>query len=237
MAEILLTALEKALEVGAHHLNEAHQEVKRARKHNVAACIRYIEAARSAIQGLEDEPDEILIEAGRVARYHWKKRSKLYKRIEQYLNRKRLSKILADSFKGIETCKKFADKDAAGFWGKRLKKDAVKRLEELLESMKCYGAALFGVMEWVPENFVGQSGINMAELLQVKALLDDRQLGVGDEAARREKIANLVDHVQKTRKDRGSSLAAEAKGVIQELTVAFRLERIGEPARPHRKLG
>jgi len=60
---LLTTALVRALNMATHHLEEARRELARTKTYNIAVCTQFLEAARAAVLGLEDELDEILIEA------------------------------------------------------------------------------------------------------------------------------------------------------------------------------
>jgi hypothetical protein len=79
---LLKTALMPAFRYGTKWLETARAEVNKTKKYNVSACVSYLEAARTAIRGLEDELDEILIEAEQVSQYYWEKKNlaKLAKR-------------------------------------------------------------------------------------------------------------------------------------------------------------
>ena len=97
MDAIIITALEKALTAAERCISNA-QAIKKA---NVSACVEYLRAAQSAITGLEDEADEILIEAKLVSQFYWEKRIALYERIERYLNRDRLRPLLDQAMQGL----------------------------------------------------------------------------------------------------------------------------------------
>ena len=95
------TALERALTLAEDHLSKA-QAVESA---NIAACVEYLRAVQSAMSGLEDELDEILIETKLVARFYWDKRAALYERIDRYLNRDRLRPLLDQAIQGMNGTK------------------------------------------------------------------------------------------------------------------------------------
>src|SRR5205814_3440131 len=102
--ELLLTALELALRLAEKYLDEA----RAIRRQNAASCVRYLQAAQTALEGLEDEVDQILTEAKIVARFQWDRRPELLKRIDDYLNRYRLAKVLGQSVQGIRGCQEAA---------------------------------------------------------------------------------------------------------------------------------
>ncbi|MGC1294700.1 MAG: hypothetical protein WA869_06645 [Alloacidobacterium sp.] len=225
---ILTTALEKAVSMGSRYLDDARKEVRQAEKNNVASCIKFLEAARAAVLGLEDELDEILIEAGMVARYEWECRSELFARIHNYLNRDRLRPILDGSLQGVSACYKFAAQDADGFFQRRhrrmQKAESVNDLLRLFGALSDYLKSLSATMTLDRVNYVGPSGINIQELLDLEKYLDDSHFGAKDIKMRKEEIRKLAAAAQETRLRRGLPLAAETRKVIQELNVVFRLE-------------
>jgi hypothetical protein len=237
IATLLKSALVPAFKCADQWLGKARAEVKKTKKHNVSACVSYLEAARTAIGGLEDELDQIMIEAEQVAHYYWeeKNRAELAKRITTYLNRDRLRPILDESLSGIAACSKFAAQDIYGFFGRadQKKTHAVKLLEELYAEMQKYLVGLSKTTSYTEANYAGPSGLNIPELLDLRELLKDQTKGAlltdgtevpATEAGRRKKAVSLVAKVQKDRDRRGFATAAKAKGVMQELLVAFRLE-------------
>ena len=52
---LLKSALVPAFKSADQWLGKARAEVKNTKKYNVSACVNYLEAARTAIRGLEDE--------------------------------------------------------------------------------------------------------------------------------------------------------------------------------------
>lgn len=231
LESIAATALEKAVASAAQLLIEAKNEAAKANKYNIVCCISFLEAARTAVTGLEDEVDEILIEATMVGRYEWEKRSELYKRIQSYLNRDRLREILKEALEGVGACYKFAAQDADAFLQRKARKEqksaAVKALLELFGSLHEYLKSLSSMLALDKGNFAGQSGINLVELLHLQNCLDDYQPGVGDAESRKQQVRELAAAAQEKRQRCGLPLAANIKRVTQELTVAFQLESAG----------
>ncbi|MBA2592596.1 MAG: hypothetical protein H0U97_10235 [Gammaproteobacteria bacterium] len=214
------TALERALAVAEDHLAKA-SSVKWA---NVAACIEYLRAAQSAVTGLEDEVDEILIEAKLVARFYWEKNAALYERIDRYLNRDQLRPLLGQAIEGIVSCHKFAEQDSRGFFSGDQKKEAVAEVLRLLGELSGYLASLGSSMSYSRENYASPSGINMPELMQIQALLLPKQAADGADEQRTE-VARIAEASQRSRVRRGFPLVAQAARIIQELTVVFSLQR------------
>jgi hypothetical protein len=230
LEKIAITALEKAVSAGVQYLDEARKEVAKAKKHNVVSCVRFLAAARTAVLALEDELDEILIEAGFVARYDWARRSELHSRIERYLKRERLRPILDGALQGVRACFKFATQDANGFFQRSArreqKSEALKALLDLFRSLSDYLNSLSQTMTYDRVNYMGPSGIGVKELLTLETYLDDSQMVAMRSERRKQEIRKLVKTAQDKRQKRGFPLAANAVRVMQELNVAFRLAAI-----------
>jgi hypothetical protein len=214
------TALEQALAVGENHLSKA-RAVKSA---NVAACVEYLRAVQSAITGLEDEVDEILIESKLVARFYWDKSAALYERIDRYLNRDRLRPLLDQAIQGIISCHKFAERDSKGFFQRSEKADAVAEVLRLLGELSGYLASLGSAMTYSREDYASPSGINMPELLRIQGLLLPGAEST-DAQRQRAELAELVEQVQSSRVRCGLPLVAQSERIIRELTVVFGLQR------------
>jgi hypothetical protein len=218
----LKTALERSLAVAENHLSKANA-VKSA---NIAACVEYLRAAQSAIKGLEEEVDEILIEAKMVGRFYWDKRAALYERIDRYLNRDRLRPLLDQAIQGIASCQKYAERDATGFFQRAEKAETVAEVQRLLGELSNYLASLGSAMTYSRENYASPSGINMPELLQIQGLLISHPEGIDDQQ-RRTELAQVVEEVQSRRLREGLPLVAQSARIIQELTVVFGLQKGG----------
>ena len=217
------TALERALAITEEHLAKA-SEVKSA---NIEACVGFLRAAQSAITGLEDEVDEILIESKMVASFYWDKRAALYERIDRYLNRDRLRPLLGQAIEGIVSCHKFAERDSKGFFQRAEKADAVVEVQRLLSELSGYLDSLGGAMTYSQENYASPSGINMPELIRIQELLLSAPGSAEDQPLRKE-LAEVVREVQNRRLRQGLQLVAESSRIIQEITVVFGLLRSGD---------
>lgn len=219
MDQLVVTALGTALALAEEHLSKA----RAVRSANIAACVEYLRAAQCAITGLEEEVDEILIEAKMVARFYWEKKAALYERIDRYLNRDRLRPLLDQAIQGITACHKFAERDSKGFFQRSEKADAVAEVLRLLGELSSYLNSLGGAMNYSRENYVSPSGINMPELLDIQELLL-LQPESADEQRRRIELAAVVEKVQGGRARQGLQLVAQSSRIIQELTVIFGLQ-------------
>ena len=222
MDAIIVTALETALAAAQGYISNA-QAIKKA---NVSACVDYLRAAQSAITGLEDEADEILIEAKLVSMFYWEKRIALCERIERYLNRDRLRPLLDQAIQGIAACHEFAELDAQGFFGGAEKAEGAAEVKRLLKELSHYLESLGGAMKYNKQNYAGPSGRNMAELLDIQGFLSGKEVLAGQQTPQAA-IAALAQRVQDTRERRGLPLVANASRIIQELTVVFGLMKAG----------
>jgi hypothetical protein len=229
---LLQTALNQALQLGNQRLREA-QEVG---DNNMVACIAYLEAARAAIRGLEEELDEILVEAKRVASFSqtWENRPDVFKRINEYLNRDRLRPVLDQSIEGIDRCSQAARDDSRRFFvwrqeQREQKAEVVENLLKLLEDLREFLQGLSLRMQLDRENYAGPSGLGMSELLELEKLLDDSKAGAKSEATRREEIWMLVNNMQETRERRGLPLGTQVEVLVRDISVAFRLAAITKP--------
>ena len=217
MATIQTTAMAKAIELAEQYLAEARSIAKA----NVASCIRYLQAAQAALHGLEDEVDQILIEAKIVSRFQWERRPDLLIRIDEYLNRYRLAPVLGEAITGIEECHEFAKRDAESFFQlrKQEKNEAMEEVLVLLDKLSQYLASLGSSMTYDRENYAGPSGIDMPVLLDLERLLK----GAGDvkNAKIEEQVIGTVDKHLGSRQRKGLQHADAATGVIQQLMNSF----------------
>src|SRR5687768_16945253 len=101
-AEVAKTALETALMLATTYLQRAAEQ----RRQSARACIWYLEAARAAIRGLEEEADEMLIRAMVLGRFESdaEHERQLFERVSSYLGVDKLRPKLADALEGINQC-------------------------------------------------------------------------------------------------------------------------------------
>ena len=215
------TAMARALTAAEDHLSKA----RAVKSDNIAACVEYLRAAQSAITGLEDEVDEILIEAKMVAQFYWEKRAALYERLDRYLNRDHLRPLLDQAIKEITACHEFAKSDSNGFFQRAEKVEALAEVQRLLSELSNYLASLNGQMNYSRKIYAGPSGMNMSELLDIQELLSQPESA--DDQPLRTKLAKVVKEVQSRRIRPGLPHVAQSSRVIQELTVVFGLLRRG----------
>jgi hypothetical protein len=210
---IIVTALERALSMADGYLKKGSAS----KTANVEACLNYLRAAQVAISGLEEEVDEILIQAKMVARFKWDDRTTPFERIERYLNRDRLRPILDQSLQGLEACRRYLERDSTGFFQRAEKLELVAEVSSLLDSLFNYLRSLGSAMSYSRENYAGPSGINMPELIELQNLLS-----APDRAA--DAIA-LVDKVQAQRQRGGLALVAQTARLTQEIAVTFQFAK------------
>jgi len=215
------TALGTAITIATKHISNAINIKDRAKKYNIRVCVEYIRAAQAAIKGMEEEVDEILVQCKYAANFDWGNKARLYERIELYINRYRLCPILKDSIEGIDACKQYAAKDTSGFWGKKIKKNAVNELSKLLDSLLSYLNSLSNIWNYDESNFIGPSGVNLNELLDIQKLILNSDEEIDEKT--RKKIIDVVNQAQQKRVRKGLMIAAKANKSIQDLIVGFQL--------------
>jgi hypothetical protein len=212
-----MTALETAIKLAEQYLAEGMAIAKR----NAESCVRFLQAAQFALRGLEDEVDQILIEAKVVAGFEWKRRPQLLKRIDDYLNRYRLAPVLGEAVKRIGECYEFARRDEASFFLRRReqKSAAMDDVIDLLGQLRGYLNDLAGSMAYSRENYAGPSGIDMPVLLELERLLKGGEESDPDKTG--QIIIGVIDEHQRTRRRKGLQHATAASAVIQKLLNAF----------------
>jgi len=167
-----LTAAEYALSECRALLASAHS----AEVNNVRLCINYLKTAKTALEGLHGELDEILTQACWLEDSPEARRA-LGMRIDVYLHHDRLRPRLIDAVEGIGACYVAARHDGQGilgFFRGGLKADALDDLEdswnqlnEELQALSC--AAESG------ENLFSGSGIQAEVLHQISGMLREKK--------------------------------------------------------------
>lgn len=224
MESLVVLIVSEALKKGERYVTRA----RALGSANMSACVEFLKAAQSAIEGLERAADQILIEAEIVALYYWDdkdKKAALHESISTYLNNYKLAPLLGKAIAGITECLEYARRDTRGFFNHTTKLELANEVQVLLDTLVGYLSSLGNAMNYSVENYFGPSGINMPELLQIRQLL---RPVTGDDRHHSNKIAEIVDLVQRSRVREGFRLTAEATRIIQRLSVVFQLERSSE---------
>lgn len=223
MAEFSKAAIEKAIGLVTHFLHKA-EAVGEA---NAEACIYYIKAAQSAIAGLEQEYDEILVQCRMVATYRWDGRGDLAERINRYLNTDRLRPELDKAVHGIEKCVSFMSAHPNKFFvmlhlHHAPNAAAMKSLDQLLGQLSDYLKSLSVTMGFERVEYAGPSGLNALVLLEMEELLKPGKVPYTEDQIKAKLFAMAKDY-QSGQKRLGLPVVADATGVIQEIATAFRL--------------
>lgn len=222
-AELVKTALRSAATATEHYLNAADRITER----NIHACRSYLRAAQSAIEGLEREADEILIEAKSVTEMLWTDdtRAALRRRIDTYLHVDVVRLQLARAVAGIDACHGRAVRDATSWLrGSADKKRASDNLLESFGALKSYLESLHSTLGYSVENNVGPSGVLVPILLELRKLLEPaRHETPTAEQERQQRVRGLASEAQVMRRRNGLRIAENASRTIQELSMAFRL--------------
>ena len=213
------TALIMACKEAKSYLVEAVKEKEKVKRHNLKSCIKYIQAAQRAINGFEEEFDEIIIQSKQVVHFAWNKREQLYERIELFVNKDRLRPILLDSLNAIIECLEYAENNVSLFFGIEREHNALDRLAELKNEMVDYVSALS--IDNI--NFKGPSGINVEELNRIGKLLLAHNQESGEIKNAKKEILKLAEYFQNNRVKEGYRITTNVSSMIQELTVSFQL--------------
>ncbi len=70
------------------------------------------------------------------------------------------------------------------------------------------------------DNYIGPSGIDLAEFIEIKGLLANNDEGA-DENDRKTRIIELVDRCQMTRHKHDMKLVSQTSSAIHQLSIAF----------------
>lgn len=129
------------IDLAVDRINRLLEEASDRNKDDVERCERYLEACSEAIRGLEQEYDEILVQAKNSNKTP-KEIQKLQKRIEKYLHVDRLRPKLSDAIDGLsyyqESLAKNTDRFLEWPWKKADRKLAVNEFAEVLAELQRY---------------------------------------------------------------------------------------------------
>lgn len=173
----------------------------------------YLEAARAALHGLEQEYQEIVVEANHCQLDRPEQVAALRKRIEDYLHVKKLREILDDAVMGVDIGRATLEGYATRWYlsltpaKKQQREQAVVHYADVLNELK---SRVRELDNW-PK---GATGFAVDALLGI-----DTYLGMGNEKMLREFIASLrVEGHQ----EELTAFTGAVRGVIEELLKAFR---------------
>ena len=129
------------IDLAVNRIDRLLEEASDRNKDDVERCERYLEACSEAIRGLEQEYDEILVQA-KNSNETPDEIQNLRERIDKYLHVDRLRPKLSDAINGLsyyqENLTKNADRYLEWPWKKADKKLAVNEFSEVLEELQTY---------------------------------------------------------------------------------------------------
>jgi hypothetical protein len=212
--------LSTAVDLGRKQLEAAEQEGRR----NAAACIHYLTAASLAIRGLEDEYDEILVQARGT---DWTKPADvrgLKTRIDHYMSVDQLRPILLDALTGIESCRNALQRDADSFWSfhkREERQDAIAHTVNVTEALDDYHQLLFEFQRTeLDDNRGHHSGVGIRWLVDINDALGDPADGLDEERLAR--VRMLVDNASNDRtKGNLDRFISEIRRTIEKLRQYF----------------
>ena len=156
------------------------KKAKEYKEHDVRACENYLEAARVTITGLEEEYDQILVQAKNCDLGQDDQIQALMTRIDTYLTVDMLRPNLKDAVTGLEKCRDALQKNAEGFllwfWPslQERRKEAIAAFDALLRDLEGYLSSLDN--EGLRHLKAG-TGVGAETLGKIKEYLDSRPAG------------------------------------------------------------
>src|SRR5215813_11878759 len=161
----------------------AGKHIEKAREYkeqDIRACENYLEAARIAITGLEEEYDQILVQAKNCDLEQPDQIRELKTRIDAYLTVDILRPKLKDAVVGLALCRERLRANAEGFllwfWPplKEKRQEAIAKFDKLLQDLEEYLSKLDD--EGLKYLKAG-TGVGVMTLLEIQNYLDFRPQG------------------------------------------------------------
>jgi hypothetical protein len=141
MDPLIAKAGETALSVAADRAADLLRQARERRAEDAARCEKFLEAALVAIEGLEREYDEILVEAGYV-RDDAGRAAALERRIDVYLTVDRLRPRLQEAIDGLEFYRTEFQTRSASYlqwpWRRGDRKRSMEEFARLLSELQEY---------------------------------------------------------------------------------------------------
>jgi len=214
--EIVITALEKALELVRSYIEKAQKE----KLEDIERCRNYLRAVQEAIKGLEREYDEILTQAEYCDLNQSEQVLNLQKRITNYLTVDNLKTELDRVSAGLEESevafRKIADSKLQ-FWWKKDRETALVMFNYLLERLTDYLKELEDSgLQWRKS----WTGVGIKWLKPIKELIDNLDPQQKDNKS---KLTSLVTQARKDRsKDNLIYYTRNIERISNILLLAFR---------------
>jgi len=210
-------SLDLAVQAAKNHIETAKQYTVQ----DIEFCRNYLEAARIAINGLEMEYDQILVQAKYTNLEQSEQIANLIQRLESYLRIDKLRPELLRATTGLDDCQKELENESQKFlqwpWKKNNREKAVKDFTFILKDLKQYLEDLDGAAF---EHRVAGSGVGVVSL---NRLLDRLKYISLEPLSGRSNFIQLVNEIEQDRtKDNLLSYTVRIEQSIQKLLRAFR---------------
>ena len=160
--------------------SEYIEKAREYKEHDIRACEYYLEAARTAIDGLEAEYDQILVQAKHCDLGHPEQIKTLRERTDTYLKVDLLRPKLQDAVIGLGLCRKALQKSTEGFhlwfWPplQERREDAIAEFDKLLQDLEKY---LEDLNVHGLKDLRSGTGVGAQTLLEIETYLDCRPQG------------------------------------------------------------
>jgi hypothetical protein len=156
------------------------EKAREFREQDIRACENYLEAARISINGLEEEYDQILVQAKNCDLSRAEQIRALKIRIDAYLTVDILRPKLQDAVVGLALCREALRKNAEGFllwlWPplKEKRREAIAKFNALLKDLEQY---LKELDEEGLKYLKAGTGVGVMTLREIQDYLDSRPAG------------------------------------------------------------
>ena len=199
------------LEVFAALAGKYIEKAREYKEQDIRACENYLEAARIAITGLEEEYDQILVQAKNCDLGQADQIRALKTRVDAYLTVDILRPKLQDAIVGLGQCRDALRKNAEGFllwlWPplKEKRQEAIAKFDELLQELEEY---LKKLDEEGLKYLRAGTGVGVATLQKIQDYLDTRPQGNIDPYGLARRVSefqrdpskdHLMDHIKRIR--------------------------------------
>lgn len=217
MLESIPIAIDLAVQAAKNHIKMAKQYTSQ----DVEFCLNYLEAARDAIQGLEKEYDQILVQAKNTNLEQPNQVENLIQRIDSYLKIDKLRPELLGAIIGLDDCLKALENKSKKLlqwpWKKSNREKAVKDFASLLRDIKQYLEDLDGAAF---QHRGAGSGVGVLPLNRL--LMQLRYMNLNPLSGRGSFIELVNEFEQDRTKDNLLGYTAKIEQSIQKLLRAFR---------------
>jgi hypothetical protein len=215
---IAVEGTKRLLEEGSKILAES----KEGRADILEACDRYLQAAATAVSGLEAEVDEILHEAALISNAKGGDLSHLWERIDLYLHNDHLRRKLESSIGGLGGCLEVLEAlatERATANVRQKRQLALVDLDAVIRRVRDYEQSLERFEANGLRHLPAGTGIAAWELSQIKLILNGRDSL--DEPSR-QAVSRLVDEARSRSKESFKEIIRGVEQPRVTLRPAFR---------------